>query len=72
MSISRRQFIGASGVAVAGVLAGLEGEVRANPLGLRIGSQTWPCHSPETRAWIPAQGVVGLLAGPAEHAQRVQ
>jgi sugar phosphate isomerase/epimerase len=42
MSISRRKFIGASGVAMAGILVGHEGEVRASPLGLPIGSQTWP------------------------------
>jgi sugar phosphate isomerase/epimerase len=42
MSISRRRFIEASGVAVAGILASHEAEVRASPLGLPIGSQTWP------------------------------
>jgi sugar phosphate isomerase/epimerase len=42
MSLSRRAFLGASGVAVAGVLVSHATEVRASPLGLPIGSQTWP------------------------------
>jgi sugar phosphate isomerase/epimerase len=43
MAISRREFIAAStGVAVAGVLAGRGAELGASPLGLPIGSQTWP------------------------------
>jgi sugar phosphate isomerase/epimerase len=58
MSISRRKFIGASGVAVAGALAGLQG-VRANPLGLPIGSQTWP-HREAMKSDLP--GVLKELA----------
>jgi sugar phosphate isomerase/epimerase len=59
MSISRRAFIGASGVAVAGIFVGREGEVRASPLGLPIGSQTWP-HREAMKQDLP--GVLKELA----------
>jgi sugar phosphate isomerase/epimerase len=43
MAISRREFLAAStGVAVAGLMAGRGASVSASPLGLPIGSQTWP------------------------------
>jgi len=42
MSISRRQFMGVSGVALAGILADHRAQVQASPLGLPIGSQAWP------------------------------
>jgi sugar phosphate isomerase/epimerase len=42
MAISRREFLaGSAGVAVAGVVVG-SSPVAASPLGLPIGSQTWP------------------------------
>ena len=43
-SLSRRAFIqtAADGIVVAGCLAAGSAAVRANPLGLPIGSQTWP------------------------------
>jgi sugar phosphate isomerase/epimerase len=59
MSVSRRAFIGASGVAVAGILASHEAEVRASPLGLPIGSQTWP-HREAIKRDLP--GVLKELA----------
>ena len=59
MSISRREFIGASGIAVAGILASHEAEVRASPLGLPIGSQTWP-HREAMKKDLP--GVLKELA----------
>jgi len=59
MSISRREFIGASGVAVAGILASHEAEVRASPLGLPIGSQAWP-HREAMKKDLP--GVLKELA----------
>jgi sugar phosphate isomerase/epimerase len=59
MSISRREFIGTSGVAVAGILVGREAEVRASPLGLPIGSQTWP-HRGAMKKDLP--GVLEQLA----------
>ena len=42
--ISRREFfrVAAADAAVAAILAAAAREVRANPLGLPIGSQTWP------------------------------
>src|SRR5262245_49075532 len=59
MAISRREFLGqASGVAVAGVLAG-RSAVSASPLGLPIGSQTWP-HRAALKADLP--GVLKQLA----------
>lgn len=59
MSISRRRFIGVSGIAVAGALVGRAAEVRANPLGLPIGSQTWP-HRKAMKKDLP--GVLKELA----------
>jgi sugar phosphate isomerase/epimerase len=59
MSTSRREFIGASGVAVAGILASHGAEVRASPLGLPIGSQTWP-HREAMKKDLP--GVLKELA----------
>jgi sugar phosphate isomerase/epimerase len=59
MSISRREFIGASGIAVAGILASQEAEVGASPLGLPIGSQTWP-HREAMKKDLP--GVLKELA----------
>jgi sugar phosphate isomerase/epimerase len=59
MSISRREFIGASGVAVAGILASQQAEVGASPLGLPIGSQTWP-HREAMKKDLP--GVLKELA----------
>ena len=43
-TISRRQFLGTSavGIAAAGYLARGAAELRADPLGLPIGCQTWP------------------------------
>src|SRR5213083_3158902 len=42
--ISRREFLknAATSAAVAGLLSGDAPELRANPLGLPIGCQTWP------------------------------
>jgi len=42
--VSRREFFrnAATGAAVAGLLSGSARELRANPLGLPIGCQTWP------------------------------
>jgi sugar phosphate isomerase/epimerase len=59
MSVSRREFIGASGVAVAGILINDEAEVQASPLGLPIGSQTWP-HREAMKQDLP--GVLKQLA----------
>jgi sugar phosphate isomerase/epimerase len=59
MSISRRELIRASGVAVAGILVGHESEIRASPLGLPIGSQAWP-HREAMRKGLP--GVLKELA----------
>jgi sugar phosphate isomerase/epimerase len=59
MSISRRKFIGASGVAAAGILVGHEEVVRASPLGLPIGSQAWP-HRVAMKKDLP--GVLKQLA----------
>jgi sugar phosphate isomerase/epimerase len=44
MVLSRRQFFekASTGVVVAGILAGRGAELDASPLGLPIGSQTWP------------------------------
>ena len=43
MAISRREFLAAStGIAVGGLLAGRALSLGASPLGLPIGSQTWP------------------------------
>jgi sugar phosphate isomerase/epimerase len=43
MAISRREFLAAStGIAVGGLLAGRAPSLGASPLGLPIGSQTWP------------------------------
>jgi sugar phosphate isomerase/epimerase len=57
MSISRREFIGASGLAIASILVG--DELRASPLGLPIGSQTWP-HREAMKKDLP--GVLKQLA----------
>ncbi len=60
MAISRREFFAAStGVAVAGLLAGRGASVSASPLGLPIGSQTWP-HRAALKADLP--GVLKQLA----------
>jgi len=58
-SLSRRGFIqaAADGIVVAGGLAAGVAAVRANPLGLPIGSQTWP-----HRAMIKAGDFPALLA----------
>jgi sugar phosphate isomerase/epimerase len=60
--ISRRAFIkkAAADAAVAGVLAASVTELRANPLGLPIGSQTWP-HRAMLKQDFP--GVLKQLAG---------
>jgi hypothetical protein len=57
-AVSRREFLKktASDAAVAGVLAAGVAELRANPLGLPIGSQTWP-----HRAMIKDGNFAGLL-----------
>jgi len=61
MAISRREFFAAStGVAVAGLMAGRGESVSASPLGLPIGSQTWP-HRAALKADLP--GVLKELAG---------
>src|SRR6266567_4750468 len=46
-SISRREFMAKAGTTVgaSGLLAAFALEARANPLGLPIGSQTWPTRS---------------------------
>lgn len=59
MSISRRRFIGVSGAGVASALAGMQADVRASPLGLPIGSQTWP-HREAMKTDL--QGVLDQLA----------
>jgi len=59
MSIPRREFVGASGVAVAGILTSHMGAMRAFPLGLPIGSQTWP-HRDAMKRDLP--GVLRRLA----------
>ena len=58
-SLSRREFIQttADGIVVAGSLAAGVTALRANPLGLPIGSQTWP-----HRAMIKAGNFPALLA----------
>ena len=57
-AFSRREFLKktATDAAVAGVLAAGVAELRANPLGLPIGSQTWP-----HRAMIKDGNFAGLL-----------
>jgi sugar phosphate isomerase/epimerase len=57
-ALSRREFLKKTGTeaAVAGFLAAGVAEVRANPLGLPIGSQTWP-----HRAMIKDGKFAGLL-----------
>ena len=57
-ALSRREFLKktATDAAVAGVLAAGVAELRANPLGLPIGSQTWP-----HRAMIKDGNFAGLL-----------
>jgi sugar phosphate isomerase/epimerase len=57
-AMTRREFVRVAGTEaiVAGMLAGLGTTVRANPLGLPIGSQTWP-----HRAMIKAGNFAGLL-----------
>jgi sugar phosphate isomerase/epimerase len=60
MAISRREFLGASGVAVAGVLASHGSSLHASPLRLPIGSQTWP-HRAALKQDLP--GVLKQLAG---------
>jgi sugar phosphate isomerase/epimerase len=58
MSLSRREFVAASaGVAVAGLLRG--SGLHASPLGLPIGSQTWP-HRAALKQDLP--GVLKQLA----------
>ncbi len=60
MATSRREFFAAStGVAVAGLLAGRGTELGASPLGLPIGSQTWP-HRAALKQDLP--GVLKELA----------
>ena len=58
-SLSRRAFIqtAADGIVVSGCLAAGVAAARANPLGLPIGSQTWP-----HRAMIKAGNLPALLA----------
>jgi sugar phosphate isomerase/epimerase len=57
-AMTRRQFVKIAGTEaiVAGMLAGGSTSLRANPLGLPIGSQTWP-----HRAMIKAGNFAGLL-----------
>jgi len=57
-ALSRREFLKKTGTeaAVAGFLAAGVAEIRANPLGLPIGSQTWP-----HRAMIKDGNFAGLL-----------
>ena len=57
-ALSRREFLKKTGTeaAVAGFLAAGAAEIRANPLGLPIGSQTWP-----HRAMIKDGNFAGLL-----------
>jgi sugar phosphate isomerase/epimerase len=57
--VSRREFLEASGTAMAGVLAGRVAALHANPLGLPIGSQTYP-HRAMLKADFP--GVMKQLA----------
>src|SRR5208337_52215 len=61
-AISRREFfkIGATNAAVVGLLSASARVLRANPLGLPIGCQTWP-----VRAMIAKDfpGTIKLLAG---------
>jgi sugar phosphate isomerase/epimerase len=59
MPMSRREFIRASGVAVAGALASRDASIGASPLGLLIGSQTWP-HREAMKQDLP--GVLKQLA----------
>jgi sugar phosphate isomerase/epimerase len=60
MAISRREFFAAStGVAVAGLLADRVPSLDASPLGLPIGSQTWP-HRAALKQDLP--GVLKQLA----------
>lgn len=61
MVLSRREFFGkaSTGVAVAGFLAGRGAEIGASPLGLPIGSQTWP-HRVALKQDLP--GVLKQLA----------
>ena len=57
-AMTRREFVKIAGTEaiVAGMLAGGGTTLRANPLGLPIGSQTWP-----HRAMIKAGNFAGLL-----------
>jgi sugar phosphate isomerase/epimerase len=57
-AMTRREFVKIAGTEaiVAGMLAGGSATLRANPLGLPIGSQTWP-----HRAMIKAGNFAGLL-----------
>ncbi len=59
--ISRREFFqnAAAGAAVAGILCGGARELRANPLGLPIGCQTWPVRE---RIAKDFPGTIKLLA----------
>jgi sugar phosphate isomerase/epimerase len=60
MAISRREFFAAStGLTVAGLLAGRAPGLAASPLGLPIGSQTWP-HRAALKQDLP--GVLKQLA----------
>jgi sugar phosphate isomerase/epimerase len=58
-AMTRREFVRIAGTEaiVAGMLAGAGTALHANPLGLPIGSQTWP-----HRAMIKAGNFTGLLA----------
>jgi hypothetical protein len=55
MAISRREFLAkaAFGAATAGLAAGRGSGLRANPLGLPIGSQTYPT-APRSNRISPA------------------
>jgi len=62
VAMSRREFLKNAAVdaAVAGVLSSSGGDLHANPLGLPIGSQTWP-HRAMLKEDFP--GLLNVLAG---------
>ena len=57
-AMTRREFVKLAGTEaiVAGMLAGGVASLKANPLGLPIGSQTWP-----HRAMIKSGNFAGML-----------
>ena len=65
MALSRREFFekASTGVAVAGFLAVQRAELDASPLGLPIGSQTWPHREAMKRDLRWAYRSLGVVPG---------